>query len=154
MSLTICRDDFKRRWMLFKYLVQSVMSYGIEIWGWQKRKELEKIMLDYVRWVFRLDFCTPRYIIRRELGLNKFKREWGIRALGRFEERIRKRNDDTLVKKCWLEKESGEKKDLYSQERESFYNSLGWGLMAIEDMRNNEVKIEELIKKRNEDIQR
>lgn len=27
----ICRDDFGRRWKLFKYLVQSVMTYGVEI---------------------------------------------------------------------------------------------------------------------------
>lgn len=30
-------------------------------------------MLDYVRWVFRLDFCTPRYIITRELGLDRLR---------------------------------------------------------------------------------
>jgi len=35
------------------------MSYGVEmIWGWVEREELEKIMLDYVRWMFRLNFCT------------------------------------------------------------------------------------------------
>jgi len=27
----ICKNDFCRRWMLFKYLVQSVLSYGVEI---------------------------------------------------------------------------------------------------------------------------
>lgn len=52
--------------MLFNYLVRSVMSYGAELWGWEERKELEKVMLDYVRWVFKLDFCTPRYVITRE----------------------------------------------------------------------------------------
>ncbi|KYQ52424.1 hypothetical protein ALC60_08438, partial [Trachymyrmex zeteki] len=44
-----CRNDFKRRWNLFKYLVQSVMAYGVEIWGWEEKVELEKVMLDYVR---------------------------------------------------------------------------------------------------------
>lgn len=29
----ICKDDFIRRWILFKYLIQSIMSYRIEIWG-------------------------------------------------------------------------------------------------------------------------
>lgn len=29
----ICKDDFNRRWNLFKYLVQSIISYGAEIWG-------------------------------------------------------------------------------------------------------------------------
>jgi len=26
-----CKNDYIRRWDLFKYLVQSVMSYGVEI---------------------------------------------------------------------------------------------------------------------------
>lgn len=45
----ICRDDFGRRWRLFKYLVQSVITYGVEIRGWEEKKELEKIMIDYMR---------------------------------------------------------------------------------------------------------
>lgn len=45
----ICRDDFGRRWKLFKYLVQSVITYGVEIWGWEEKKKLEKIMIDYMR---------------------------------------------------------------------------------------------------------
>jgi len=27
------RNDFRRRWILFRYLVQSVMAYGVEIRG-------------------------------------------------------------------------------------------------------------------------
>lgn len=54
----ICRDDFCRRRKWFKYLVQSVMTYGVEIWGWEEKKELEKIWVDYLRWMFKLDFCT------------------------------------------------------------------------------------------------
>lgn len=84
----ICKDDFMRRGNLCAYLVRSVMEYGVEIWGWSERKELEKIMLDYVRWVFRLDFCTPRYIITRELGLDRLRIRWGIRAR-KYEEKIR-----------------------------------------------------------------
>lgn len=49
------------------------MEYGVEMWGWKERKELEKVMLEYVRWLFRLDFCTSRYIITRELGLDRLK---------------------------------------------------------------------------------
>jgi len=41
----LCRDLI-RRWMLFKYLVQSVISYGVELWG-EERTELEKIMMDF-----------------------------------------------------------------------------------------------------------
>jgi len=28
----ICRNDFRRRWNLFRYLIQNVMEYGVEIW--------------------------------------------------------------------------------------------------------------------------
>lgn len=45
----VCRDDFLRRWMLFVYLVKSVIEYGVEIWGWEEKEELEKVMIDYVR---------------------------------------------------------------------------------------------------------
>lgn len=69
----ICRDDFVRRWMLFKYLVQNVLAYGVEIWGWEDKNGLEKIMMDYLRWVFRLEFFTPRYLIYRELASEKLK---------------------------------------------------------------------------------
>lgn len=43
----ICKDDWNRRQM-FNYLVRNVMSYGTEIWDWKEKKELEKIMMDYV----------------------------------------------------------------------------------------------------------
>lgn len=68
----ICKNDNKR-WMLFKYLVQSVIAYRVELWAWEEKSELEKIMLDYMRWFFNLDFCAPRYVIMSELVMNKLK---------------------------------------------------------------------------------
>lgn len=56
--------------------------------------------MDYIRWVFRLDFCTPRYVILWELGLEKFKIGWGIRAM-RYEKRNREKQDGSLVRACW-----------------------------------------------------
>lgn len=40
------RDDFKRRMMLFKYLVLEVIMYGAEVWEWKEREELERIQKD------------------------------------------------------------------------------------------------------------
>jgi len=51
----------------------SLMAYGVELWGWVEKGKLEKIMLDYIRWIFKLDFYTPRYVIMRELVMDKFK---------------------------------------------------------------------------------
>ena len=42
--------------MLFCYFVGSVIEYGVEIWGWEERKELEDILLTHWRWVLGLDF--------------------------------------------------------------------------------------------------
>jgi hypothetical protein len=148
----ICRNDFKRRGILFRYLVQSVMEYGVEIWGWEEKKDLEKIMFDYVRWVYRIDFCTPRYIILKELGLEKMKIRWGIRAV-RFEEKIRKKDENSIIRKCWDEKEKGERKDLYSREREKFYNRNGWSVLAIEEMRKKDINMEKELTQRERDIQ-
>ena len=68
-----CRNDFKRRKMLFNYLVKRVMAYRCELWGWKDRKDLEKIQTDYYRWVLKLDICTPRYIIFEETKVDKIK---------------------------------------------------------------------------------
>lgn len=53
--------------------------------------------MDYIRWVLRLDFCTPRYVILWELGLEKFKIGWGIM---RYEKRNREKQDGSLVRAC------------------------------------------------------
>jgi len=115
----MCRNDLIRRWNLFKYLVQSIISYRVELWGGIKREELEKIMMDYVRWIFRLDYCTPKYVITRELGMDKLKIGWGIRVK-RFEKRIKNR-EGSLVELCWKEKEEDERGN---RERDREYSEI------------------------------
>ncbi|XP_020297358.1 uncharacterized protein LOC109861916 [Pseudomyrmex gracilis] len=149
----ICKNDFRRRWMLFRYLVISVMSYGVELWGWEEKKELEKIMLDYVRWVFRLDFCTPRYLLRRELDLGKLKIKWGTRAV-RYDMRVRDFEENSLVKKCWWEKRDLKRKDLYSKEKERYYNSKGWSVEAIEESYKEGKDVESMMIERERDMQK
>ena len=45
--------DFKRSWKrkirLFDALVKSVMMYGAEIWGWERREEIERMQERYHR---------------------------------------------------------------------------------------------------------
>lgn len=37
------RGDFKRRMMLFDYLIRSVIMYGAEVWGWKECERLESV---------------------------------------------------------------------------------------------------------------
>jgi len=134
----ICKDDFGRRGMLFAYLVKSVMEYSVEIWGWEERKNLEKVMLNYVRWVFNLDFCTPRYVIMNELVIGKLEIEWGIRAR-KFEEKIKEMEENRWVKICWKKKQKEGWVDLYGKEREKYYNRNGLGIVAIDSMVKAEI---------------
>lgn len=55
-----------------------------------------------MRWLFRLEFCTPRYIMTKELRMDKLGIGWGIRAM-RFEEKILSKeneDEDSLLWKC------------------------------------------------------
>jgi len=121
----ICRNDFKRRWNLFRYLVQSIIEYGVEIWGWEEKPELEKIMFDYVRWMFGIEFCTPRYLISRELGLLKLSTGWGLRA-NRFEYRIQLGLSGKIARECWLEKEQYGWCDKYGEEKDKYRVRVEW----------------------------
>lgn len=69
------------------------MTYGIEIWGEGREKRIGKVMLDYVRWLFKLDFCTQKYIVTRKLGIDKLKIRWDLRVR-RYEEKIKEMEED------------------------------------------------------------
>jgi len=101
------------------------MAYGVEIWGWEKKEELEKIMMDYARWLFGLEFCTSRYVITRALAMDKLRVGWGIRTR-RYKEKVKKGGAGGIAKLCWKEKEE------YGREREKYYNRNGWGIEARE----------------------
>lgn len=109
--------------------------------------------MDYIRWLFKLDFCTPRYIIYRELLTEKLKVGWGIRAM-RFEEKVIRMEDSLLLKQCWNEKRKGEWSDRYGSEREKYYNRVGWSVRAIDMLRNEGRDIESEILGRERDLQR
>lgn len=61
------RDEFKRRMMLFKYLVLEVIMYRAKVWGWKEKKELERIQKRYVKWTLDLDSCTSDYVVYNKL---------------------------------------------------------------------------------------
>ncbi|XP_076301689.1 uncharacterized protein LOC143219703 [Lasioglossum baleicum] len=47
--------DWGRRVWLFDKLVWSVVSYGVEIWGWKEREGIEKLQERHLKWVLGVD---------------------------------------------------------------------------------------------------
>lgn len=67
-----------------------VMGYGMEIWEWKEREELEKIEERYLRWLLSVERRTPGYLVREELQREKLC----IRAGRRTWEYKEKRNSE------------------------------------------------------------
>lgn len=62
------RGDWNRRLWLLDRLVWTVMSYGVEIWGWKERERVDRIEEGYMRWVgLGVDGRTPDYLVREKL---------------------------------------------------------------------------------------
>ncbi|KYM97840.1 hypothetical protein ALC62_11465 [Cyphomyrmex costatus] len=83
------KKEYKRRRKLFESLVEGVMLYGAEIWGWKEREKIEKLQDKYIRWTLGLDWRTPAYLVREEVKWGKLRTGTGRRAW-RYEEKLRK----------------------------------------------------------------
>jgi hypothetical protein len=41
-------------------MVESMLMYGAEIWGWKEQEEVERVHKKYLRWVLGVNRETPR----------------------------------------------------------------------------------------------
>ena len=53
---------------LFDRIVQPVLLYGCEIWGFTKNTLIEKLHLKYCKYILGLNTKTPNYMVYGELG--------------------------------------------------------------------------------------
>jgi len=79
--------DWKRRVGLFDTLIWTVLSYGVEVWGWKEREEMERLQERYLKWVAGVERRTPGYLVREELQREKLKNR-ARRRVWNFEERL------------------------------------------------------------------
>src|SRR5580765_890313 len=94
--------DWKRRMWLFDTLVWTVMGYGAEVWGWKERREIEGVHERYMKWTLGLNWRTPGYMVREEIGREMMRGRAGKRAWN-FEKRLEEGKGGEKAKKCWEE---------------------------------------------------
>jgi len=111
----ICRNDFKRKWILFKYLMQS---HGIwdENLGMEKSREVGKDYVGLCKINFWFGFLHSKVFITRKLKMNKLRVGWDIRAK-KYEEKVKIGIASKIIKECWQEKEQYGWKNRYGKER-------------------------------------
>ncbi|XP_017763767.1 PREDICTED: uncharacterized protein LOC108553406 [Eufriesea mexicana] len=128
----------KRMWIYDK-LVASVISYGVEIWGWKEWEEVEKIQTKYIKWCLGLDRWTPKYIIRKKTLRNKVHTNTINRA-ARFEEKIETQVKKILLKKCVEEVTKGQIKRSWVKQRMKCINECGFSQEGLEELKRRGAK--------------
>ncbi|XP_071636284.1 uncharacterized protein [Temnothorax longispinosus] len=93
----IFKEDF-RRMKMFEALIESVVLYGAEIWGWLYESRLDVIKRKYVKWILGLDRRTPNYIVSEEAKIKEIKMR-AIRRAVRYEEKTRQ-SEKKIVQAC------------------------------------------------------
>ena len=73
---------------MFKALVESVILYGAEVWGWYEEERVERVRRKYLKWVLGLDRGTPNYILEEETKGEELK-VGALRRAFNYEEEMR-----------------------------------------------------------------
>lgn len=99
-----------------------------------------------------MDFCAPRYIVYKETCVRKMIKGWSNGAL-KYERKIDAQKEERLTRLYLEEKNEEGGKELYSKEREKFFNSLDFSIVVVKDMKIRDIVIENIIEKRRNDIE-
>ncbi|KAJ3620664.1 hypothetical protein MTP99_004593 [Tenebrio molitor] len=100
--------------MMFEGMVENILMYEAEFWGWKEQEEVEKVPEKYLRWVLGVDRKTPGYIARKECKRSRLRVKAGKRAAKFEDKKERVRDTDGMLKR--KEKEYGEEgeKEIYT----------------------------------------
>lgn len=138
-----CRDNWKARMTLFEALVEGVLMYGAEIWGWREYEELERIQDKYIKWTLKLAKTTPSYVIHLEVKRDKLSTKAGKRAL-KYEEKVWKGKNETLIECVKVKSiaqdriKKEEKNERMKKNRKEFFQKVGWSQKYYEEKLRNE----------------
>lgn len=63
------RNKMRDRMYLMNSIVMSGALYGVEVWGWGKNSQIERVQSRFCKMAMGVCICTPKYIWRKELGI-------------------------------------------------------------------------------------
>jgi hypothetical protein len=107
-------DDFRRRMMIIQSMIESILMYGEEIWGWKEQEEVEKLPETYPRWVLE---------VKRNATLHGEERVQEGES-GKDSGKMDGREESRMLTECWREKKKIEEKN--EREREKYYQRNGY----------------------------
>ncbi len=122
------------RWKLYEVLVNSILMYGVELWGWKRWEGLETVRAKYTRWVLGMKWNTPKYIVMEETGEQKDCSVAMVRAYN-YEDKQRQLREGRWVKECVKWKRSrqmGEQQTRWRKEKQGALREIGMTEMEIE----------------------
>jgi hypothetical protein len=108
---------FRRRMTIFESMIESILMYGAEIWGWKEEEKVKKVQEKYLRWVQGVDRETPGYTVREECKTNKLRVKTRKRA-AKFEDKM---DTGRILTDCWRDK----KKNTEKKDTEKYYQRNG-----------------------------
>lgn len=92
------KADFKMRMFLWESLVLGMLLYGVELWGFRERREVERLQLKYIKWTLGLDMRTPDSAEETEEGKNKGEsRTEGVEFWGKNKGKDEKAGIDRML---------------------------------------------------------
>lgn len=139
------KNNYKRRILLFNYLVKSILLYGSEIWGWQEHPKVEAVQLRYLKWTLEADIVTPGYVVTRETNADKIRIDSGKRA-SKYEIKIRKKTENIILKECMKEIDGKKIETRWAEHRKLYYERNGLREReAVRKIRNGENLVKELV---------
>ncbi len=145
------KGDIRARWKLFRALIEAIMTYGAEIWGWEEQGELQKIITKYWRWVLGFNWDVPSYIVQEEVDeAQLWAKTW--RRAYKYERRLRQEEKEDLTNVCakWRNEE-GRKGLRWRIEKRKQLGKLGISEVGIQDMESRGWQVEEEIERRIKD---
>ena len=141
---------------MFDALVQSIMTYGAELWGWQEFEVLERIQTQYFKWCLNLKKEVPNYLILEEVKRRKIRINTGKRCLN-YEKNIRKNGNKVLALECvkQIDKRNERNEETkWDKARREYFERNGYSAPLIKTMFTNETNITKILTSRDDEVQK